>query len=69
MVYSDLNVKQGLHLATLNFCNNSCEIDFTKKKVSLSSIFLWYKQDFIEKISLEEEDENTKLLLLEFLVY
>ena len=61
MIYKDINVRQGLYLAALNFCNDEREIDIRKNKVSLSRIFLWYKQDFIEKISLENEDR--KLLL------
>ena len=65
-VYTEANVRRGLNLAAINFCNNECEIDLEKKKVCMSKIFLWYKKDFIEAIenkNAESNNEDKSLLL------
>jgi hypothetical protein len=48
-------------MAAFSFCNNECEIN--ENKVSISKIFLWYKQDFIEQIDDERSTDDKRLLM------
>lgn len=43
-VYSSSNLEKALNMATSSYCNSEVEID--KNHVSLSKLFLWYRNDF-----------------------
>jgi hypothetical protein len=49
-------MNKGLEMAVINFINSETKINYQEKKVELSKLFLWYKNDFISERTNGKED-------------